>query len=145
MKFITVRDLRTSPDQIWKDLPEEQEMVITNNGKPIALLTPLNNANLEETVKAVRRAKAINSIRKMQEISIKKGNNALTNEDIENEGIFITSNPINSRMIDENDKMFVEVSESWNAIYIITGNKKHNPRIKNVVTPSVFIDIYESK
>lgn len=31
---------------------------------------------------------------------------------IENEGIFITSNPINIKMIDENDKMFVEVSES---------------------------------
>ena len=85
MKFITVRDLRTSPAQIWKELPSEQEMVITNNGKPIALLTPLNDANLEETVKAVRRAKAINAIRKMQEVSIKKGNNALTNEDIENE------------------------------------------------------------
>ena len=64
---------------------------------------------------------------------------------IENEGIFITSNPINIKMIDENDKMFVEVSESGKAIYIITGNKKHYPKIKNVVTPSEFIEIYESK
>jgi antitoxin (DNA-binding transcriptional repressor) of toxin-antitoxin stability system len=38
MKFITVRDIRSSPAAIWKRLPEEQEMVITNNGKPIALL-----------------------------------------------------------------------------------------------------------
>ena len=50
MKFITVRDLRTSPAQVWKDLPEEQEMVITNNGKPIALLTPISDRNLEETL-----------------------------------------------------------------------------------------------
>ena len=85
MKFITVRDLRTTPAKIWKDLPEEQEMIITNNGKPIALLTPLNDENLEDTIREVRRAKAINSIKKMQERSIKLGNNKLKNEEIENE------------------------------------------------------------
>jgi antitoxin (DNA-binding transcriptional repressor) of toxin-antitoxin stability system len=85
MKFITVRDIRTSPAQIWKQLPDEQEMVITNNGKPIALLTPLSDENLEETVKAVRKARAINSIRKMQEISMKSGNSELINDEIENE------------------------------------------------------------
>ena len=46
MKFITVRDIRTSPAEIWKQLPEEQEMVITNNGRPIALLTPLSDDTL---------------------------------------------------------------------------------------------------
>ena len=85
MKFITVRDIRTSPAQIWKQLPEEQEMVITNNGKPIALLTPLSDTNLEETVKAVRRARAINAVRTMQEISSRNGNSALSYEDINNE------------------------------------------------------------
>jgi len=49
MKFITVKDIRTTPAQIWKQLPEEHEMMITNNGKPIALLTPLSDANLEDT------------------------------------------------------------------------------------------------
>jgi len=85
MKFITVRDLRTTPAQIWKELPEEQEMVITNNGRPIALLTPLSDTNLEETLKAVRKARAINAIQKMQEISIKRGNSGLTDQEIEKE------------------------------------------------------------
>jgi len=85
MKFITVRDFRTSPGKIWKELPEEQEMIITNNGKPIALLTPLNDSNIEETVKAVRKAKAINSIKKMQEISLKKGTNKLSLPEINEE------------------------------------------------------------
>lgn len=85
MKFITVRDFRTSPGKIWKELPEEQEMIITNNGKPIALLTPLNDSNIEETVKAVRKAKAINSIKKMQEISLKKGTNRLSLLEIDEE------------------------------------------------------------
>lgn len=85
MKFITVRDFRTSPAQIWKTLPDEQEMVITNNGKPIALLTPISDIDLEETVKSIRKARAINSIAKMQQISIKNGNTKLSEEDINNE------------------------------------------------------------
>jgi antitoxin (DNA-binding transcriptional repressor) of toxin-antitoxin stability system len=85
MKFITVRDIRTSPAQIWKQLPEEQEMVITNNGKPIALLTPLSDVNLEDTIKAVRAARAVNAVKQMQEISMRNGNISLSDEDIQRE------------------------------------------------------------
>ena len=85
MKFVTVRDLRTSPAQIWKQLPDEQEMVITNNGKPIALLTPLSDDNLEETLRAVRKARAVSAVRAMQEISIKNGNSELEYAAIEKE------------------------------------------------------------
>ncbi len=82
MKFVTVRDFRTKPAQIWKDLPIEQEMVITNNGKPIALLTPLSDENLEDTLKSVRRARAINAVKNMQQISIDNQNIKLSNTDI---------------------------------------------------------------
>ena len=85
MKFITVRDIRTSPAQIWKQLPEEQEMVITNNGKPIALLTPLSDVDLEETLKAVRKARAINAVRAIRETSRKNGNSEMCYEEIEKE------------------------------------------------------------
>jgi antitoxin (DNA-binding transcriptional repressor) of toxin-antitoxin stability system len=85
MKFITVRDLRTTPARIWKDLPSEQEMVITNNGHPIALLTPLSDTNLEESLKTIRQARAINAIKNLQSESIKDGRNMITEEEIEAE------------------------------------------------------------
>ena len=85
MKFITVRDFRTSPALIWKQLPEEQEMVITNNGKPIALLTPLSDANIEATLKSVRKARALNAVERMQEISMRNGNLLLSDDEIQNE------------------------------------------------------------
>ena len=85
MKFVTVRDIRTSPARIWRLLPEEQEMVITNNGKPIALLTPISDINLEETLKAVRTARAINAVKKMQDVSMRNGNISLSDEDIQKE------------------------------------------------------------
>ncbi len=73
MKFITVRDLRTSPASIWKQLPIEQEMVITNNGKPIALLTPLSDFNLESSLKSIRRARAQQALVQLQIASSKSG------------------------------------------------------------------------
>ena len=85
MKFISVRDLRTSPAQIWKALPEEKEMVITNNGRPIALLTPILDENLEETLKAIRRSRAVDAIRSIQQTSVKTGRNRMTEEEIEDE------------------------------------------------------------
>jgi antitoxin (DNA-binding transcriptional repressor) of toxin-antitoxin stability system len=82
MKFVTVGDFRTSPSTIWKKLPVEREMVITNNGKSIALLTPLSDETLEDTVSAVRRAMAINAVKKMQEISVSLGNDKMTLDEI---------------------------------------------------------------
>ena len=85
MKFITVRDLRTSPAKVWKRLVEEKEMVITNNGRPIALLTPINDQNFEDTIKAMRKSRVANAIKSMQLNSVKTGKNRLTKEEIENE------------------------------------------------------------
>ena len=85
MRFITVRDLRTTPAQVWKALPEEQEIVITNNGKPIALLTPLTDTDLEDTLASVRRARAINAVKKMQTAAVAEGISGMTMEDIDQE------------------------------------------------------------
>jgi|GEM_PF-6921895 len=46
------------------------------------LLTPLNDETLEDTVSAVRKAKAINAMKKMQEISVCLGNDKMTLEEI---------------------------------------------------------------
>jgi antitoxin (DNA-binding transcriptional repressor) of toxin-antitoxin stability system len=85
MKFISVRDFRTSSAGIWKKLPEEQEMVITNNGKPIALLTPLSDKTLENTLASIRQAKAINAVKLIQQESVSKGKNKITMEEINEE------------------------------------------------------------
>jgi antitoxin (DNA-binding transcriptional repressor) of toxin-antitoxin stability system len=85
MKFITVRDLRTTPAQIWKELPGEQEIVITNNGKPIALLTPLSDADMEDTVAAVRRARAVTALKKIRNLADSTGRSKMTMEEINKE------------------------------------------------------------
>jgi antitoxin (DNA-binding transcriptional repressor) of toxin-antitoxin stability system len=85
MKFITVRDLRTRPAKIWAELPSSGEMVITNNGKPIALLTPVEDKNLIESVNALKAVKAMTAVMRMQTTSIRKGGYRLTRNEIEKE------------------------------------------------------------
>jgi antitoxin (DNA-binding transcriptional repressor) of toxin-antitoxin stability system len=85
MKFITVRDLRSSPAKVWKELPVEKEMIITNNGKPVALLTPVSDQNMESTLRAVRQAMAASAIEKLQFDARKNGTNTLSDEDVERE------------------------------------------------------------
>ena len=85
MKFISVRDLRTSPKQIWKSLRDERELVVTNNGRPIALLTPISDETLEDTVRALRRVRAMNAVQEMQLSSIRTGKDVPSEEEIEAE------------------------------------------------------------
>jgi antitoxin (DNA-binding transcriptional repressor) of toxin-antitoxin stability system len=82
MKFVTVRDFRTESANIWATLPQEQEMIITNNGKPVALLTPLSDKTLEETLSAVRRARTINAVKLLQQQSLRNGTDKMTQEEI---------------------------------------------------------------
>jgi hypothetical protein len=58
MRFIAVEDMVRSPDQIWENLPDERETVITKNGRPIALLMPVTDKSLKDTLAAVRQARA---------------------------------------------------------------------------------------
>ena len=83
MNFYTVRDLRTTPKSLWETLSAEGEVVITNNGKPTALLVDIADASFEETVKAIRQAKAMLAFNSMRSRAAAKG--FLTDEEIEAE------------------------------------------------------------
>lgn len=85
MKFVTVRDLRLKPSQIWQKLDQNREMVLTSNGKPIALLTRVTEETLEEALTALRRARGLMAMEEMQRASVASGTDRLSNADIEAE------------------------------------------------------------
>jgi prevent-host-death family protein len=85
MKFVTVRDFRSKSAQVWKRLKKEDEMVITSNGRPMALLTSLSDDNLEYTLKSIRKARAMAAVNSMQLQSLQSKNNKMSLSDINNE------------------------------------------------------------
>ena len=70
MTFYSVRDLRTESKKMWSELKEGKEIILTNNGKPSALMIDIHEDSFDETVRAVRQAKAmiaLNNARKRAE------------------------------------------------------------------------------
>lgn len=85
MKFVTVRDLRLKPGQVWERLGREGEMIVTSNGRPIALLIPVNEDNFEQTVAALRRSRVLMALEGMQRASLAAGTDRMTDTDIDAE------------------------------------------------------------
>jgi len=82
MKFLSVRDLKTKSSQVWKELPEQKEMVVTSNGRPVALLSSINGNNFEQVLTAYRRARATNALALIQYDSIQKGTDRISMDEI---------------------------------------------------------------
>jgi len=84
MRFISVRELNTKPKEIWSKIKDE-EMVITSNGKPIALLSAVTEETLEKTIKTIRRSRALMALEEMQKKSMESGLDRLRDSQIESE------------------------------------------------------------
>ena len=85
MRFVSVRELRGKSAAIWKDLQQDGEIIITSNGKPIAILSPTSEDRVEESVRAIRRARASAAVSRMQRKSVVSGHNTISADDIEAE------------------------------------------------------------
>ncbi len=85
MKFISVRDLKTKSSQIWEGLSEQKELIITNNGRPIAILSSIDENNLEQTLKDLRRVRSSNAVASLQYESVKRGTDKITMDEIDSE------------------------------------------------------------
>lgn len=82
MRFVSVRELRGRSAAVWRTLAEEKELVITSNGKPIALLSATSEERLEESLDAVRRARAQAAVAAIQDASLQSGTHRISLEEI---------------------------------------------------------------
>ena len=73
MDFLSVRELRASSRNIWQKLSHDGKMVITNNGKPTALLLDISNEDLEETLMTLQQVKAMRLFNQMRTEAQKRG------------------------------------------------------------------------
>jgi len=85
MRFITIRDLRSESAKIQRELPKEKEMVLTSNGKPIAILTATSPDKIEESLAIIRRLRAMQSVNYMQRRSVEAGTDRMSLKEINKE------------------------------------------------------------
>lgn len=80
MNFYSIRDLRTESKKMWSDLSQGDEVILTNNGKPSALMIEIPDGCFDQTVQAVRQAKAIIALSNVRAKAAKEG--FMTDEEI---------------------------------------------------------------
>ncbi len=85
MKFVTAKDLRTQASSIWDKLPQEQEVVITVNGKPVAIMTATSDKDFEHSLRAIRRARAMEAVTSLQQSSVKTRRDSISEKEIQAE------------------------------------------------------------
>lgn len=66
MKFVTVRCLRDHSAWVWKELEQEGELVVTSNGRPVAIVMPTNERDLKQSLRDLRQARALRAVRQVQ-------------------------------------------------------------------------------
>jgi len=80
MKFVSIRDFRNSSKEILERVNNDEKIVITNNGKPTAIMLGVKEDDFEEIYSYILQAKAARSFRKIREEAAKRG--YLTEEEI---------------------------------------------------------------
>lgn len=85
MEFITVRDLRTRPAEIWDKLRRHRDLILTANGRPIAVLSSIEEGGVEETLASLRRARAQAALSRLRADAAARGLDRLSEDEVEAE------------------------------------------------------------
>ncbi len=85
MQFITIRDFRNRSAEIQKELLQQKEMVVTSNGKPIAILTATSAAEIEESLAMIRQARAMRAVDSLQRRSMEIGTGKINLKEVNRE------------------------------------------------------------
>ena len=85
MKFVTVRELRGRTSELWDQLARQRELIVTNNGKPIAILSATDADSFEASLRNLRRARAADALSGLQRQAERRGLDGLTLDDVNEE------------------------------------------------------------
>ena len=84
MKYVSIRELRNRPGRVWSVLSKE-DVVLTANGKPMGVLLGVDETRLDDTVAAIRRARAIMAVSRMRRRAAETGKDRMSMAEINRE------------------------------------------------------------
>lgn len=83
MEFVSARELRLNPKEVWRRIKSQSFGVVTINGQPSFLLTKLNPEDLEEIISIQNRIRAELALTRIREQAGQKGLDKLSPEEID--------------------------------------------------------------
>lgn len=85
MNYVNAQELGAQAEGVWAKLEADDEVVITRDGKPFALLVHTDPEGLEENLRAFRAARLARTLAEMRGDAQARGLDGLTAEEIDAE------------------------------------------------------------
>jgi antitoxin (DNA-binding transcriptional repressor) of toxin-antitoxin stability system len=82
MDFVTTKELRAESGKIWAKLEAGEDIVITRNGKPFALMVHTEASDLEDNLRSLKAARFTRLLAEQHKRSIAMGLDKMTMEEI---------------------------------------------------------------
>lgn len=82
MDFVTVRELRAESAKVWDKIDAGEEIVLTRNGKPFAIIAPTLPSEVESNLRALRAARFGAALAEMHRHAAATGLDRMTLEEI---------------------------------------------------------------
>ena len=83
MQFISVREFRASTAKMWRKLKKEKHLVVTNRGKPVAVMSETDENRVGDTLLEITRQEAKAALKSIQEDAEKRGLSGMSMEQID--------------------------------------------------------------
>jgi prevent-host-death family protein len=82
---ITVSELKRKPTEQWREAARAGDLVVTEQGEPVAVLVPIDAQSLEPTLSTLRSVRALRAQASLQEAARQNSTHELTTAEIDNE------------------------------------------------------------
>jgi prevent-host-death family protein len=82
---ISVSKLKKRPAHQWRKVARKDELVVTSQGKPVAVLLPIDVDSLDGTLSTLRSVRALHAQAALQRAAKENGTASLTVKEIESE------------------------------------------------------------
>ena len=83
MRFMSVREFRVNTGQARKDLARDEEVVLTANGQPFAVVAAIRPETLDRELVAIRRAKARVALERARESAAAAGTAGMSTKQVD--------------------------------------------------------------
>jgi antitoxin (DNA-binding transcriptional repressor) of toxin-antitoxin stability system len=85
MKFLSLRELRTSTGKLPEMLSDDGKIIVTSNGKPTALMIQISEETLEDTLALMNQVKFARAVNDLRLEARQNGTTGMTMEEINEE------------------------------------------------------------
>ncbi|MBM4147640.1 MAG: hypothetical protein FJ224_01140 [Lentisphaerae bacterium] len=83
MKFMTVREFRLNTGGARKTLEKDEDLVLTSNGRPFAVVSRVHADSLDKELSAMQRARARVAIDRLRDAARADGSDGITMDEID--------------------------------------------------------------